>query len=294
MSNSLLIQRSKRAAIVAGVLWPVAFSILLVTLGVTGAFEDQSPPKETIDIATLGIALVFYVPFTIMMLSTAGVSSRYADQWRVLGRLGCALALSGLAVVPLAYAAYLGGTPQGFEPSAMGELAALGIIVGTIVLGVGFRSVRIGRAAVTDTITTVWHHPHRDWFVPTADHTSPRPEGFGVQPRLGHAGLGSPSTRSIADVYPELPAGSKYKATVVVIDRVIDAASGTFSLFLDLPNPDHTIPGGLRCRVRFHDEVAPSKTAADATASDTESSDAAGDRDHDNDVARLDAAPKAN
>ena len=37
MSDSLLIQGPKRAAIVAGVLWPAALSVLLVILGVTGA-----------------------------------------------------------------------------------------------------------------------------------------------------------------------------------------------------------------------------------------------------------------
>ena len=138
MSHAVLSRWSKRAAIIAGVLWPVVFSVLLVIFGLTGRLEDQSPPTEMVDLETLGLALAFYVPFTIMMLSLAGVSSRYKDQWRVLGKLGCALALIGLAVVPFAGAASLVGTPQGFEPSEMGRLGTLGTVLGTIVLGIGF------------------------------------------------------------------------------------------------------------------------------------------------------------
>ena len=147
MSHSVLIRWSKRAAIIAGLLWPAVFSALLVILGViTGRMEDQSPPTELVDLETLGLALAFYVPFTIMMLSVAGVSSRYKDQWRVLGKLGCALALIGLAVVPFAGAASLVGTPQGFEPSALGRLGTLAVVLGTITLGLGF--VLFGLAAL--------------------------------------------------------------------------------------------------------------------------------------------------
>lgn len=38
-------------------------------------------------------------------------------------------------------------------------------------------------------------------------------------------------------------------ATVDVIDRVSDAASSTFGVRLTLPNPDLTLPAGVRCRV---------------------------------------------
>ena len=42
-----------------------------------------------------------------------------------------------------------------------------------------------------------------------------------------------------------------YTATVKVVDRVIDAASGTFGVRLELPNPGNKIPAGMRCNVRF-------------------------------------------
>ena len=55
------------------------------------------------------------------------------------------------------------------------------------------------------------------------------------------------------EVTPEIPAGARYSATVKVIDRVIDTASGTFVVRLDLPNPDHELPAGVRCRAHFPD-----------------------------------------
>jgi multidrug efflux pump subunit AcrA (membrane-fusion protein) len=50
---------------------------------------------------------------------------------------------------------------------------------------------------------------------------------------------------------PEAPVGGRHAATVAVVDRVVDAASGTFGIRLLLPNPDLALPAGLRCRVRF-------------------------------------------
>lgn len=40
-------------------------------------------------------------------------------------------------------------------------------------------------------------------------------------------------------------------ARVTVVDRVIDAASGTFGVRLQLENPGYKIPAGIRCSVRF-------------------------------------------
>lgn len=54
-----------------------------------------------------------------------------------------------------------------------------------------------------------------------------------------------------AEVLPEKPVGGRYEATVTIVDRVIDAASGTFGVRLTLPNPDHALPAGLKCTVVF-------------------------------------------
>ncbi|MDC8772110.1 efflux RND transporter periplasmic adaptor subunit [Paucibacter sp. hw8] len=45
--------------------------------------------------------------------------------------------------------------------------------------------------------------------------------------------------------------GGTQPARVVVVDRLIDAASGTFGVRLQLPNPGYRIPAGSRCSVRF-------------------------------------------
>ena len=62
-----------------------------------------------------------------------------------------------------------------------------------------------------------------------------------------------------AVIEPEAPIGGTYSATVTVVDRVLDAASGTFGVRLKLPNPEHLLPAGLKCKIRFP------VTAAEAT-----------------------------
>jgi len=54
-----------------------------------------------------------------------------------------------------------------------------------------------------------------------------------------------------ADIIPELPNYAPARATVTVVDKLIDAASGTFGIRLALPNPDYRIPSGLRCQAQF-------------------------------------------
>jgi RND family efflux transporter MFP subunit len=54
-----------------------------------------------------------------------------------------------------------------------------------------------------------------------------------------------------AVIVPEEPLTGHYVGTVSVVDRVADAASGTFRARVSLPNPDYALPSGLRCAVRF-------------------------------------------
>jgi len=54
-----------------------------------------------------------------------------------------------------------------------------------------------------------------------------------------------------ADVVPEKPLQSHLAATVTVVDKVIDAASGTFQVRMDLPNPNGALPGGVRCMAKL-------------------------------------------
>ncbi|WP_269930481.1 efflux RND transporter periplasmic adaptor subunit [Aminobacter sp. HY435] len=52
------------------------------------------------------------------------------------------------------------------------------------------------------------------------------------------------------------PAGTRIDAEVTVVDRIFDAASGTFSIRLALPNADAMIPAGQRCKVSFEATAA--------------------------------------
>ena len=55
----------------------------------------------------------------------------------------------------------------------------------------------------------------------------------------------------VANIIPELPQYKPAHAIVTVVDKLIDAASGTFGVRLALPNPDYSIPSGLRCQAQF-------------------------------------------
>lgn len=50
-----------------------------------------------------------------------------------------------------------------------------------------------------------------------------------------------------ATIRPAPPLEGEYEAEVQVVDRVFDAASGTFRVRLVLPNPEGALPGGHRC-----------------------------------------------
>ena len=63
--------------------------------------------------------------------------------------------------------------------------------------------------------------------------------------------FGKVSRGSTATVSLEPTVRGSYPARVTVIDRVVDAASSTFGIRLELRNPGNRIPAGIRCRVKF-------------------------------------------
>jgi len=63
--------------------------------------------------------------------------------------------------------------------------------------------------------------------------------------------LGSIRLGMEAEVQPEQPVRGKFLARVVIVDSLIDAASGTFGVRLALPNPEKKIPAGVRCDIKF-------------------------------------------
>lgn len=53
------------------------------------------------------------------------------------------------------------------------------------------------------------------------------------------------------DVSPDIPSQKSYSARVKSVDRIIDAASGSFVVLLELPNPQLDIPVGTQCKASF-------------------------------------------
>lgn len=54
-----------------------------------------------------------------------------------------------------------------------------------------------------------------------------------------------------ATVYPEIDPSASYQAKVIIVDKVIEASSGTFVVKLSFPNPDFAVPSGQNCKIKF-------------------------------------------
>ncbi|MCR8921442.1 efflux RND transporter periplasmic adaptor subunit [Dasania sp. GY-MA-18] len=69
-----------------------------------------------------------------------------------------------------------------------------------------------------------------------------------------------------AQVYPETNVQQQREAVVTIVDKVGDAASGTFAVRLNLPNPDYQLPAGLKCSMKFTPAAATSVSSATTMA----------------------------
>jgi RND family efflux transporter MFP subunit len=65
-----------------------------------------------------------------------------------------------------------------------------------------------------------------------------------------------------ATIEPEIDVDGPLEVKVTSVDRVIDVASGTFSVHLELPNPDYRIPGGQRCSLALANLMARERLAS--------------------------------
>ena len=72
----------------------------------------------------------------------------------------------------------------------------------------------------------------------------------------GHM-FGKISPGMTATIIPELAEYGEHSATVTIVDKVIDSASNTFGVRLELPNPESQLPSGLKCRVQLEIDDAP-------------------------------------
>ena len=99
---------------------------------------------------------------------------------------------------------------------------------------------------------------HQDATIVTLSRIDPlNVEAFMPVSLFGRVHVGD-----MATVRPDDPVGGERLARVQVVDQVFDAASGTFGVRLTLPNPDSSVPGGLRCRVSFDIPDAPVRPGA--------------------------------
>lgn len=64
-----------------------------------------------------------------------------------------------------------------------------------------------------------------------------------------------------AEIIPEIFTSQRLKGEVTVVDRTGDAASGTFGIRLSLPNPDYSLLTGLKCELKFYDDLATASLA---------------------------------
>jgi len=54
------------------------------------------------------------------------------------------------------------------------------------------------------------------------------------------------------NIHPERPANKTFKATVTIVDQLIDPASGSFTVRMALPNPGDQLVGGVNCIASFN------------------------------------------
>jgi RND family efflux transporter MFP subunit len=67
-----------------------------------------------------------------------------------------------------------------------------------------------------------------------------------------------------AEIVAEVLLQDRLEGEVIAVDRIGDTSSNTFGVKLRMPNPDHRIPAGLKCIVKFLQmaEAAPASEAA--------------------------------
>jgi multidrug efflux pump subunit AcrA (membrane-fusion protein) len=70
------------------------------------------------------------------------------------------------------------------------------------------------------------------------------------------ARAGTVRVGDVVSVRPEAPASARYRAVVKVVDSVVDAASGTFGVRLEIANPKNEILAGVKCTAELGDGLA--------------------------------------
>ncbi|MBT8429115.1 MAG: efflux RND transporter periplasmic adaptor subunit [Gammaproteobacteria bacterium] len=89
--------------------------------------------------------------------------------------------------------------------------------------------------------------------------------------------LGTIRNGMYAEVWSDNVEGESWHAKVSRVDQVADVASGTFGVRLTMPNPDHNIPAGLRCRMQLVEKPVTPVEEATAEVLDSGSEEAVAD-----------------
>ncbi len=92
-----------------------------------------------------------------------------------------------------------------------------------------------------------------------------------VQVIVPVAFYGKIQSGDIATVSPDFPNAPEVIGEVSLIDKVIDAASNTFRVQLELANQDYSLPAGLRCKADFGLESPIENNNTESSASNTSS-----------------------
>ncbi|MGI4937385.1 MAG: efflux RND transporter periplasmic adaptor subunit, partial [Janthinobacterium lividum] len=87
-----------------------------------------------------------------------------------------------------------------------------------------------------------------------------------VEVVLSFSQYGQIKQGDVATVKSGLPDAAPLKATVTLVDRMVDSASNTFRVRLALPNPGNKIPPGLRCSIAFDAPKGRAEDTAKAAA----------------------------
>jgi RND family efflux transporter MFP subunit len=138
---------------------------------------------------------------------------------------------------------------------------------------VGLANAQLGQRSIRSPIDGVI----ADRYVSAGERVETKPlvrvakiDPLRVEVVVPAALYGKVKPASVVSVAPDLPDVGKFKATVVLVDKVIDAASNTFRVRLELPNPNGALPAGLRCRADLGidsvAESAPAKVVTPAAA----------------------------
>ena len=99
---------------------------------------------------------------------------------------------------------------------------------------------------VVDCIGAAGEYVGEQPFMTIAQINPLRVEVIAPAPLYGFIHVGD-----TAEVQIEAPVNERFSAKVVIVDKVMDAASGTFGIRLKLSNKALKLPAGLQCKVFF-------------------------------------------